>query len=91
MDVHNIKEYAQLLGISVSALNKCVQKVSGSTPLQIVQQRTVAEAKRLLISDKNMRIKEITDKLGFKDSSHFVKFFKKYTNITPLEYRQMSI
>jgi len=48
--------------------------------------RQVLEAKRLLYNT-GMSVKEIAFNLGFKDSSYFIRFFKRMTSVTPLSYR----
>jgi AraC-like DNA-binding protein len=39
---------------------------------------------------ENRTVEEITFMLGFKDASVFRKAFKKWTGLTPGEYRQQS-
>jgi len=60
---------------------------SGRTPLQWIAMFTIIEAKRLLDNPK-MSIKEIAEKLHFPEQASFGRYFKKYTGISPTEYRQ---
>jgi AraC-like DNA-binding protein len=39
---------------------------------------------------KNIPLIEIAFLLNFTDQSHFIKTFKKYTNITPSQFKQTS-
>lgn len=58
-----------------------------STPLQIINDRIVLEAKRQL-QHTSLNIKEIGYNLGFEDSSYFVKFFKRLAGSMPSEFRK---
>ena len=45
------------------------------------------EAKNLLYHT-SMSVKEIAFQLGFQSASHFFRFFKKHTGMSPLGYRK---
>lgn len=46
----------------------------------------VEKAKELL-EDMTVNVKDISQKVGFRDSSYFTKVFKRITGVTPSEYR----
>jgi len=46
------------------------------------------ERAKKLIRDGNIRIYEVGELLGFKDTEYFSKLFKKYSGYSPSEYRQ---
>ena len=46
----------------------------------------VEKAKELL-EDMTINVKDISQKVGFRDSSYFTKVFKRITGVTPSEYR----
>lgn len=81
------KEYAELLYITPNHLNALCKDVLGFSSGELIRNRIILEAKRLLVN-KNITINEIAYLLNFKDSSYFVKFFKKYTNFTPDQFRK---
>lgn len=86
--IHTVREYADMLNISSKTLTNCTNEISGQTPLEIINNRIVLEARRLLaFSDKN--VNEIGFELGFEDSSYFVKFFKRQMKILPRDYRKL--
>ena len=58
-----------------------------STPLQIINDRIVLEAKRQL-QHTSLNIKEISYNLGFEDPSYSVKFFKRLAGSMPSEFRK---
>lgn len=84
---YSIPEYAQLLHISSRSLSNLTQKQLNKTPFQMIQERIVLEAQRLLLYSE-LNINQIGYHLGFDDPSYFVKYFKKYTKISPTEFRR---
>lgn len=83
---HKVFEYADLLNISPKSLANLFSKYHTKSPLTVISERIALEGQRLLqLSDKNNT--EIATDLGFTDSSHFAKFFKKYTGVPPSTYR----
>ncbi|MCP9750391.1 AraC family transcriptional regulator [Ferruginibacter sp. HRS2-29] len=84
---HSVNFYAGLLNKSPKTLSNIFPQVNQKTPLQIIQERIVMEAKRLLYyTDKT--VKEITYELGFEDPAYFATFFKRSTLLSPGEYRK---
>ncbi|CAH0994663.1 HTH-type transcriptional activator RhaR [Emticicia aquatica] len=79
-------DYAEKLSISPRHLNRIVQNVANQSVTDIIQQRTVLEAKRLL-SYTNLTIGQITDQLGFEDTSYFSRYFRKITHCSPSDFR----
>lgn len=85
---HSVQEYADLLNKSVKTLANTFSKVSDKSPLQIIHERKVLEAKRMLrYTDKP--IKEIAYELGFEDIQSFSRFFKKMENSSPTDFKKM--
>ncbi len=85
--MHTVKGYASLLGVSKNVLTKSTKQYEQLTPLEIIDDRIIVEAKRLLACT-TLRIKEISSKLGFEDPSYFNKFFKKIVKVTPADFRE---
>ncbi len=83
----SIMEYAQQLAISERKLNQICKDLTGATARELLNERMLLEAKRLLMHTP-LTISEIAYELNFHDPSHFVKFFKKQANITPGEFQQ---
>lgn len=84
--MHTVQEYADLLNISARTLTKYVRQSAHCSPLQIVNDRIVLEAKRQL-QHSTLSVKEIGYRLGFEDPSYFVKFFKRLTAHMPTDFR----
>jgi AraC family transcriptional activator of pobA len=81
--------YAKQLNITVAVLNAACKKTLNKTPATLINERVLLEAK-LLLSATVKSIGEIAAYLGFTDTSHFIKFFKQNTTLTPGLYREMA-
>ena len=79
-------EYAHELSVSLDYLNTVCRKEAQSTAGQIIRDRVIVEAKRLMINDQ-ITMTEISNRLGFADNSNFTTFFRKYTGTTPEKFR----
>lgn len=86
--MHTVKEYSSRLNVSTKTLTNCVYQSSHSTPLTIINDRIILEAKRQLLHS-SQKVKEIAFYLGFEDPSYFIKFFKRKTGYSPAEFREL--
>ncbi|AYL94682.1 helix-turn-helix domain-containing protein [Mucilaginibacter celer] len=87
---HTVAYYAQQLNKSPKTLSNVFALYNHKTPLQIIQERLILEAKRLLYyTDKSA--KEITYELGFDDAAYFSNFFKKHTSFSPTDFRNNKV
>jgi AraC family transcriptional regulator, transcriptional activator of pobA len=82
-----VDEYAELLHVSSNHLSKTIKQVSGVNALQFITDRLIQEAKSLILFT-DADIVEIAYQLNFSDAANFGKFFKKNTNMSPLEFRK---
>lgn len=80
--------YARRLCLSSHYLSKIVKRQTGKSVSEWIIEFTLREAKRLLQRNPALSISQITDRLHFQDSSYFAYFFRKYTGMSPTEYRQ---
>lgn len=84
---HQVKDYADLLFKSPKTLSNLFHKYGNNTPLMVIHQRILLEAKRLLLyADKTTE--EIAFDLGYKDAGHFSKFFKKNEGVSPSLFKK---
>lgn len=81
-----LKKISEEFFISESSLSHAFKKETGLSPMQYVMQRRIGQAQSLLV-ETLLAIQEIEFQLGFSDSAHFSKLFKKYVGVTPKEYR----
>ena len=83
---HSVAYYAGRLNKSPKTLSNLFAMYNHKSPLQVIQDRIILEAKRLLTyTDRSA--KQITYELGFEDAADFSNFFKKHTTLSPLEFR----
>ncbi|WP_258098710.1 AraC family transcriptional regulator [Marinoscillum pacificum] len=78
--------YADLLNISVRHLNRITQELIGKSTTQVINERIILEAKRILLY-KEIPLKDVSFQLGFEEYSYFSRVFKQYTGTTPKEFR----
>jgi AraC family transcriptional activator of pobA len=84
---HDVKFYADLLHKSPKTLSNAFAIYGNKSPLQVIQDRVILEAKRLFYyTDKSA--KEVASDLGFEDAAHFSKFFKNQTSVNPSDFKK---
>ena len=84
---HTVADFADLLNRSPKTLSNLFLQYNQKTPLQIIQERILLEARRLLhYTDRT--IKDITYELGFTDIQTFSRFFKNKAGSSPKEFRE---
>jgi AraC family transcriptional activator of pobA len=83
---HSVKFYAEQVNRSPKTLSNLFALYNNKSPLAIIQERIIIEAKRLLLyTDRSA--KEIAYELGFEDAAYFSSFFKKNTEVSPSDFR----
>jgi AraC-like DNA-binding protein len=84
----SIDQYAESLCISTRQLSRIVKNITNLTLNQVIQNRRILEAKRLL-KYSTYSIGEISFCCGFEDTSYFIRLFKKMENCTPTEFKKV--
>lgn len=84
-----VQHVADAFHLSTSAIQKKFKAETGITVQQYITKRKVEEAKIMLKS--GLTVAEVAFALGFFDSSHFSRTFKKFTNTTPKAYQQSQV
>lgn len=79
-------DFARILGIHINHLNKVLKQTTGKSTTEIINSRIAEEAK-ILLKQTQWNVSEIAFALGFDEVAHFSNFFKKYTSLSPLKYR----
>lgn len=77
---------ANLCNMSQSQFSRTFKKETGKTFKEYILLKKIEQAK-FYIKTTDKSFSEISDFLGFEDSSYFTKLFKKYEGITPKEYK----
>lgn len=82
-----IEDLAHRLGISVSHLNGTCRELGGQPALQIMHDRQLLEAKRLL-TYTGMTVHEMSEVLGFSDPTNFSRLFRRRVGYAPKVFRE---
>jgi len=86
----NVASIAAVVDISVGHLHEVFKKEIGITPAAYIQLCRCEKAKLYLLeSDKS--VTDITFELGFNSTQYFATCFRKYTGLTPSQFRKRSI
>lgn len=83
---HQVEYYAKQIGCNAKSLTRSTLDVLGLTAKEFIAARINLEAKRLLTHTR-MPITDISEHLGFDESTNFTKFFKRETRQSPTEFR----
>lgn len=87
---HQVQDYAQLMELTPQQLNDITKSTMGKTASEMIQERIILEAKRLLLHT-GMSAKEIAYALNFSDPAYFSRFFKNQTSYTPNEFKKVGL
>lgn len=81
-----VEAYARSLGVTAKRLRLACLQAASATPLGMVQDRLVLEAKRLMLYS-NVTVSEAAYYLGFEDPAYFTRFFTKRCGVSPRQFR----
>jgi len=82
-----VQQYASQMGITERRLQQATAATLGKSPKQLLEERVILEAKRLLVHT-SQSVKEIGFELGFEEPTNFGRFFRHRIGQTPAEFRQ---
>lgn len=82
-----VNYYAKQIIITEKRLNQATTKVLGKSPKELIDDRVLLEAKRIL-AHTTENVKEIAYHLGYEEPTNFIKYFKKHSTVTPTEFRE---
>ena len=85
-----VQDFAENLNMHPNYLNSVIKNKTGRTVNDWISERTLTLAKSLLITT-SVSSKEIAYKLGFSEPTHFSRFFKKHTQLSPGAFRKSNI
>lgn len=82
----NLKNYAQLCHMSLSAFKKSFKQHYHNTPASWLKSKKLDLAVHHVLRSE-LSINQISLECGFEDTSHFIRVFKQKYRLTPLQYR----
>lgn len=77
---------AQVLHMNSNYVSQLFKKEAGVTFVHYITQKRLEDAKELLVTTQKP-LTDIALEVGFNDTFHFIKTFKKFTGMTPGQYR----
>lgn len=84
---HTVAAYASLLGLSPKNLTAKLSRLNAPPPSDIIKDRLVLEAKRLLCYT-TYSVKEVAHQLGFDDPAYFNRLFTKRVGASPIVFKK---
>lgn len=85
----SLNEICDSLGVNKSYLSSIFNREMGFSIVDYIHKKRISNAKYLL-SNTDFSISEISDYVGYFDTSYFIRIFKTVSGITPLKYRESS-
>jgi len=80
---------SQITGLSTSYFSYLFKRETGTTVTDFINNLRIGLAKNLLRSS-SFSVKEIAAQTGYKDQNYFSRIFKKYTGLSPIQFRKQS-
>lgn len=85
--IQTLDEVVSQLYISVGYASRLFKKYTNETIFDYLLHTKMEKAKEML-HQKELKAYEVGEKLGYTSTAYFTTSFKKYTGLTPKEYRQ---
>ncbi|WP_120719294.1 AraC family transcriptional regulator [Parazoarcus communis] len=85
-DHWRVADYAKALSVSHDRLHDMCTRALGRTPLELVHERLVHEAALRLVRS-GLSIEQVAADLGFRSTTHFSRFFRVRSGLSPARYR----
>ncbi len=82
----SLLDVADHVFVSQWHLSKLLNRHTGKSFLDIVNEQRVKQAKELL-KNPALKVRDVAEQVGFADVAHFSKIFKKYTGVSPVAFR----
>ena len=83
---HEASHYADALAVPGAALARTLQKLTGRTTKELVLERVMLEAARLL-RFTDLTVGQVAHRVGFEDQPYFSRAFKRHWGAGPQAYR----
>ncbi|MDU7240502.1 response regulator [Clostridium sp.] len=85
-----LEKVSEIVFLSPVYLSKVYKKEMGINFIDYVTKIRIERSKELL-SNRNLKVYEISELVGYKNLKYFYKIFKRYTGYTPNKYREMLV
>lgn len=85
----SLGDIAKFVFLSPSYFTRAFKEETGMSPISYLLKVRIDRAKELL-ADTGLKISDIALSVGFSNQQRFNEMFKKYSKLTPLQYRKMN-
>lgn len=86
----NVNGYASLFNITPKYFSSVCKRLTGRTANQLISDEIIRSS-QISLRDSSKSVKQIAALMGFKNQSHFGRFFRQQTGISPQQYRDGKI
>ena len=86
---YNVEALAAAMNMSRSSLHRKIKALTDLSSLDFIRIIRLKRAAELL-QEGELRINEISDRVGFQSPSYFAKIFQKQFGVTPTEFAQQN-
>ncbi len=87
----SLDNLADYLGLSFKYTSILFKKVMGDNFKNYINMYRIEKAKEILKEKKDIKIKDLAEKLGYNSSNTFIRIFKKYEGISPTQFNPEEI
>lgn len=85
-NISGIEQIASHFYISTSYVRKIYKKYTGNTIFDVLFERRMEEAKKLL-KNPDSKVYEVAEQVGYKGKRYFINAFHEHTGCSPKEYQ----
>lgn len=83
----SLDDMAETVSLHPNYASSLFKKEIGTSFIQYLNSYRILKAKAFIKRNSELSLEKIAEMVGYDNSGHFIKVFKKYCNITPGEYR----
>ena len=80
---------AQMLNYNANHVSRIFRKETGCSFTEYLQGYRLEKAKKLLC-ETDMKVQDIAELLCYGNSQNFIRYFRKFENMTPRQYREQN-
>jgi AraC-like DNA-binding protein len=84
-----VESLAKTVYVTPQYLSRVFKRFLGCSTYLYLTNYRLMKAKEILVNRSDLAISQISYRVGYRDTSHFIAMFKTATGFTPLEFRQL--
>ena len=82
-----VSYYSKSMGVTSKTLNNITQNIIKKSAKSFINEIVISQIKRLIINSPES-LTEIAFQSGFEEATNFFKYFKKYSGVSPRQFRE---